>query len=729
MENRILSPRGAACPNAIALRGIAIVPRLIFRACMAAATLSAVVGPAAAYAARADVDANRLQHAASDPANWMSYGRTYDEQRFSPLTRISADNVRELGLAWFADLETNRGQEATPLVVDGVLYTSTAWSMVKAYDAATGRLIWAFDPKVPREIAPDICCDAVNRGVAVWKGRVYVGTLDGRLIALDAATGSPHWSVQTTDKSKRITITQAPRVVKNRVIIGMGGGEYNVRGYISAYDTASGKLAWRFYTVPGDPAKPFEAPVLAEAARTWSGQWWKLGGGGTTWDAIAYDPDLDLLYFGTDNGDPWNAKYRSENHGDDLFLTSIIAVRPETGKYVWHYQLVPGDEWDFSATQQIILADLRINGVLRKVLMQAPKDGFFYVLDRRTGKLLSAKPFTVVNWASGIDVQSGRPIENPAARYSQTGKSWVSLPGAMGAHSWQPMSYSPATGLVYIPANEAAFPYTPEASFVPKPRGMNNGLDKLAGDLPSDAGARSQIAAGLKGYVVAWNPSLAKEAWRIDLKGPWNGGLLSTAGNLLFQGNASGEFVAYRADSGERLWSQPTQTGVVAGPMTYEVDGVQYVAVLAGWGGVFPLVAGELSEKSGKQRNVSRLLVYKLGGGASLPAQESTDRPLDPPLERADEDTLGSGHALYANFCSDCHGARAHAGGVIPDLRTSALLGSDAWFEVVLGGALQSQGMASFANVLDHRQAAAVRSWVISVAQADKAAGAAAPSP
>jgi quinohemoprotein ethanol dehydrogenase len=702
--------------------------RLLCFACIASAIVLIEVPPQA-FAAQPPVDATRLEHAASDPANWMSYGRTYDEQRFSPLAQINADNVRELGLAWYADLDTNRGQEATPLVVDGVLYTSTAWSMVKAYDAASGRLIWAFDPKVPREIGPDICCDAVNRGVAVWKGRVYVGTLDGRLIALDAATGTPQWSVQTTDKSKRITITQAPRVVKDRVIIGMSGSEYNVRGYISAYDAATGKLAWRFFTVPGNPSQPFEAPILAKAARTWSGQWWKFGGGGATWDAIAYDPELDLLYFGTDNGDPWNAKFRSANRGDNLFLTSIIAVRPETGKYVWHYQLVPGDEWDFSATQQIILADVRIAGKLRKVLMQAPKDGFFYVLDRRTGKLLSAKPFTVVNWASGIDLRSGRPIETAAARYSRTGKPWLSLPGAMGGHSWQPMSYSPATGLVYIPANEAAFPYTPASVFDPKPRGMNIGLDRVAGDLPADPQARSQIAAGLKGYVVAWNPALAKQAWRIDLKGPWNGGLLSTAGNLLFQGNASGEFVAYRADSGERLWSLPTQTGVVAAPMTYQVDGVQYVAVLAGWGGVFPLVAGELAEKSGKQTNVSRLLVYKLGGTVSLPIQPSDDRPLEPPAETVDQDTLRTGHALYANFCSDCHGARAHGGGVLPDLRSSALLGSDAWFDVVLDGALKTNGMASFANVLDRRQAAAVRSWVISVARADSASAVVPQSP
>jgi quinohemoprotein ethanol dehydrogenase len=699
--------------------------RLALHACLVGMALLAGISESARPAgtgAPADVDSRRLRHADSDAANWLSYGRTYDEQRFSPLAQINANNVRELGLAWYADLDTNRGQEATPLVVDGVLYTSTAWSMVKAYDAATGRLIWSFDPQVPREIGPNICCDAVNRGVAAWMGKIYVGTLDGRLIALDAATGKPRWSVQTTDRTKRITVTQAPRVVRDRVIIGMSGGEYNVRGYISAYDAATGNLVWRFYTVPGNPARPFEQPILAKAARTWSGEWWKLGGGGTTWDAIAYDPDLDLLYFGTDNGDPWNAKFRSDNHGDNLFLTSIIAVRPETGQYVWHYQVVPGDEWDFSATQQIILADVAIDGQVRRVLMQAPKDGYFYVLDRRTGRLLSAKPFAPVNWASGIDLRSGRPIENAAARYSETGKPWLSMPGAMGAHSWQPMSFSPKTGLVYIPVNEAAFGYTPETSFVAEPRGMNNGLDKLAGDLPDDAGVRAQIKSSLKGYVVAWNPSLALEAWRIDLKGPWNGGLLSTAGNLLFQGNASGEFVAYRADSGERLWSQPARTGVVAGPMTYEVNGVQYVAVMAGWGGVFPLVAGELSEKSGRQHNVSRLLVYKLGGNGSLPQQQVVERPLSPPAESADAETLHTGHALYSSFCSDCHGARAFGGGVTPDLRRSGFLASDGWFEIVLGGALKDQGMASFVNVLDRRQAAAIRSWVISVAQADRAA-------
>lgn len=299
----------------------------------------------------------------------------------------------------------------------------------------------------------------------------------------------------------------------------------------------------------------------------------------------------------------------------------------------------------------------------------------------------------------------------------------------MGAHSWQPMSFNPATGLVYIPVNDAAFGYTPETTFSPKPRGMNNGLDKLAGDLPADPDVRAQIAAGLKGSVVAWDPALAREAWRIDLKGPWNGGVLSTAGNLLFQGNASGNFAAYRTDNGEPLWSQAAQTGVIAGPMTYEVNGVQYVAVLAGWGGVFPLVAGELAEKSGKQRNISRLLVYRLGGTAELPALPADEASLNPPTENADATTLATGHELFANFCSDCHGARAHGGGVVPDLRASGLLGSDAWFDVVLGGVLKGEGMASFSNVLDHEQASKVRSWVISIAQSDKTAQTAAHAP
>jgi PQQ-dependent dehydrogenase (methanol/ethanol family) len=332
---------------------------------------------------KAGVDEARLNGADRDPANWLVYGRTYSEQRFSPLTRITADNANELGLAWCGDFDTNRGQEATPLIIDGVMYVSTAWSVVKAFDAKTGNPLWSYDPAVARELGVKGCCDVVNRGVAAWKGKIYVATFDGRLIALDAGTGKPVWSVLTIDPSKPFTITPAPRVIKGRAVIGTSGSEYGVRGYISAYDGDTGQLAWRFYTVPGDPSKPFENEAMAMAAKTWHGEWWKLGGGGTVWESISYDPELNLIYFGTSNGTEWNQAYRSAGQGDNLFLSSIVAINADTGAYLWHYQTTPGEEWDYDAVQQLILADLSIDGTQRQVVMQANKNGFFYVLDRK----------------------------------------------------------------------------------------------------------------------------------------------------------------------------------------------------------------------------------------------------------------------------------------------------------------------------------------------------------
>src|SRR6266851_3933851 len=389
----------------------------------ATALLLCTVGVGQAWAAEAPVkvDAARMNNADRDAANWLSYGRTYSEQRFSPLTKITSDNAKQLGLAWSADLDTNRGQEATPLIIDGVMYVSTAWSMVKAYDAKTGKLLWSYDPEVPRELGVRGCCDVVNRGVAAWNGKIYVGTFDGRLVALDAASGKPVWSVVTVDQNKAFTITQAPRVIKGRVVIGNSGGEYGVRGYISAYDAETGTLAWRFYTVPGDPSQPFENQAMADAAKTRHGEWWKLGGGGTVWDAISYDPELNLVYFGVGNGLEWSRANRSAGKGDNLFLSSIMALNADTGAYVWHYQATPGEEWDYDAVQQLILADLAIDGKRRKVLMQANKNGFFYILDRSTGKLISAKAFVPINWASGIDKKTGRPIEHSDIRYSDTG--------------------------------------------------------------------------------------------------------------------------------------------------------------------------------------------------------------------------------------------------------------------------------------------------------------------
>ena len=643
----------------------------------------------------------------------MTYGRTYGEQHFSPLNQINDQNVSQLGLAWYYNLDTNRGQEATPLVVDGVMYFTSAWSKVFALNAATGQLLWSYDPKVPGNWAVNACCDVVNRGVAAWNGKIFVGSLDGRLIALDAKTGRLIWETLTIDPDSRYTITGAPRVAKGKVIIGNGGGEFGVRGYVSAYDSETGKLVWRFYTVPGDPSKPSENPILAKAVQTWSGEWWKLGGGGTVWNAIAYDPELDQLYIGTGNGTPWSEKFRSPRGGDNLFTCSIIALKMETGEYIWHYQEDPGDAWDFDSAEDIILADLEIEGHARKILMQAPKNGFFYVLDRTNGDLLSAKPYTFVNWASGVDLRTGRPIETAVARYAGADPAPI-VPGPIGAHSWQPMSYSPITRLAYIPVNDAGFKYKQLESFTPKKLAPNYGIDVVAAGMPQDPKVKKMILATVKGKLVAWDPVQQKAAWTIERPGPWNGGTLATAGNLVLEGTASGNFEAYRADTGAKLWSFAAQTGVMAGPVTYEVGGQQYIAVLAGWGGVFPLAAGEVSFASGRVDNVSRALVFKLGGKASLPPLQTTEQPqltaLPNPPSSA---TVRKGEQLFQTYCAGCHGDVAVSGGVLPDLRRSGALTNDSWFEIVLRGDLQSEGMVSFSKELSRDDAAAIRSYVI----------------
>ncbi|MFT5611262.1 MAG: quinohemoprotein ethanol dehydrogenase, partial [Polaribacter sp.] len=394
----------------------------------------------------------------ADSSSWLSHGRTYSEQRHSPLASINKDSVSGLGLAWSYDLGTSRGIEATPIVRDGVIYVTSTWNIVHALDARSGDPLWTFDPIVDKAQGAKGCCDVVNRGVAVWGDSVFTATIDGRLISLNAKTGEKNWDVNTVDKSKPYTITGAPRIVKGKVIIGNGGAELGVRGYISAYDVDSGKMLWRFFTVPGNPADGFENDSMEMAAKTWTGEYWAAGGGGTAWDSMAYDPELDLLYVGIGNGSPWNQSIRSPEGGDNLFLSSILAVRPDTGEYVWHYQTTPGETWDYTATQHMILAELEIDGAQRKVIMQAPKNGFFYVIDRTNGEFISAQNFVEVNWATHIDQTTGRPVEIPAARYS--GKApYLQLPGPLGAHNWHPMSYSPDTGLVYIPAQEAPWVY------------------------------------------------------------------------------------------------------------------------------------------------------------------------------------------------------------------------------------------------------------------------------
>ncbi|WP_043115012.1 PQQ-dependent dehydrogenase, methanol/ethanol family [Solimonas soli] len=688
----------------------------------------------AAVTAAASNDARRIASAASDADNWLSHGRGYDETRHSPLKQIDAGNVGKLGLAWSYDLDTRRGQEATPLVVDGTLYTTSAWSKVFAFDAVSGRLLWSYDPQVPGETAVKACCDVVNRGVAYWGGKVFVGTLDGRLIGLDARSGKMLWSTVTVDRSRNYTITGAPRVVKGRVLIGNGGAEFGVRGYLSAYDADTGKLVWRFYTVPGEPGVKDGAAsdeILAKVSDTWSGEWWKNGGGGgTVWDSMAYDPELDLLYIGVGNGSYWRRTLRSAGGGDNLFLASIVALRPETGQYVWHYQETPGDQWDYVATSHMILADLKIEGQMRKVLMQAPKNGFFYVLDRVTGKLISAAPYVPVNWAKGIDKATGRPIFNPDADYAKTGKPWLAMPGALGAHDWMPMAYNPDTGYVYIPAYELGFPYVVDPTFAPKPKGVNLGVDLGALNLPDDPQVKAAVRKSVKGYLIAWDPKSQKEVWRVPQPSAWNGGLLSTSGNLVFEGDGGCMFNAYDARTGEKLWSYDVQTGVIAPPITWAKDGKQYVTLVAGWGGAFPLLVGGLSwGEKGPVPNRSRVLTFSLGGDKRLPAPApETPKPLQTPPQIGDAATIALGRKAYDRTCVVCHGSGAVSGGIAPDLRYSVAIANKAyWDGIVSDGVLSARGMVGFKENFTPEEIEAIRAYVISRAhiQAAENAGAA----
>lgn len=662
--------------------------------------------------------------ASAPEGEWLSYGRDYYEQRYATLTQINDQTVKDLGLAWSHDLETARGQEATPLMHDGVLYTTTAWSMVKAFDAATGRLLWSYDPKVPRETLVRVCCDAVNRGAALYGDKLFVGALDGRLIALDAKTGKEVWAKTVVPDQQSYSITGAPRIAKGKVLIGSGGAEYRARGSIAAFDPETGAELWRFHTVPGDPSKGFENPAMERAAKTWSGNWWELGGGGTVWDSITYDPTTNLVLFGTGNAEPWNPAPVGRE-GDSLFTSSIVAVNADTGEYAWHFQETPEDRWDFDSNAQITIADLTIGGKQRHVALHAPKNGYFYVLDAKTGEFISAGSFAQQNWTTGIDPKTGRPQIAEAARYEKTGVPFVSMPGALGAHSWQPMSFSPKTGLVYIPVNNAAFPYAAAKDWKPSAIGFQTGTDGGKVAMPADKAAREGAAAATTGALVAWDPVAQKAAWTVPYKGPWNGGTLATAGNLVFQGSAAGEFAAFSADKGAKLWSFPAQSGIIAAPMTYAINGEQYVAIMVGWGGVWDLAVGTLANKSGSVRNISRLLVFKLGAKGQLPPLPPSNKlVLDPPAFRGKPDQVAVGGDRYARYCSVCHGDAAVAGGLVPDLRRSGAVGSpDAFNAVVLEGALKHNGMVSFSSALNGGDVEAIRQYVIKRANEDKALG------
>lgn len=685
----------------------------------------------ASAAYTASVNSGRLIAADQEPGQWMSHGRSYDEQRFSPLDAINQSNVGELALAWHADMGTSRGQEATPIVVDGALYVTTAWSTIEAFDVESGELIWAYDPEVDRAKGVDACCDVVNRGVAVWEGKVFMGTLDGRLLALDSKSGELLWEEMTVDTTKPYTVTGAPRVIKGKVMIGNGGAELGVRGYVSAYDADTGNLDWRFYTVPGNPADGFETPELEEAAKTWNGKWWEQGGGGTVWDSMAYDPELDLLYIGVGNGSPWNQAIRSPGGGDNLFLTSIIALDPDDGSYRWHYQTTPGETWDYTATQHIILADLEIDGEERRVVMQAPKNGFFYVLDAASGELISAENFVPVNWATHVDLETGRPVEIEAARYDRTGEAHIVFPGPQGGHNWHPMAFNPQTGLVYIPTREQSTGYVSDPNFEASIRGWNTGIDFAKGAALMRSSEHTPRPR--KSYLQAWDPVAQKKVWRAEQPDPSDtSGVLTTAGNLVFQGNSAGEFVAYHAESGERLWTAKTQAAVVAAPSTYTVNDEQYVAILVGSRGLPADGEGEVDATTKRSTNNSRLLIYKLGGTDSLPDtpvelagaedEQSTDRPAPPPVTAGIE-TIAHGEQVYGRFCSVCHGDNAASPdvGTFPDLRHSLRIrGDEAWASVVLEGELADKGMVSFAPSISESDAEAIRAYVISQANQEQ---------
>jgi len=584
-----------------------------------------LVGGAAAWAGDGNrVDDRALINASRDGNDWLSNGRDYTEQRYSPLTQINASNVSRLGLAWYYDTGSDRGTvETTPIVSDGVMYATLPWSVVVALDAHTGQEKWRWDPHIPhmnfpagsagnpnkvRE-GPSVCCGPANRGVALYEGKVYVGTLDSRLVALDQETGKIVWEAQTIDKNADYSITGAPRIARGKVIIGNAGGEYGVRGFVSAYDAETGKEIWRWYTVPGDPSKPFENKAMEAAAKTWAGEWWNLGGGGNVWDGIAYDPELNMVYIGVGQGGPWVQGFRDPMRKDNLYLCSIVALNADTGQYVWHFQTTPADEWDYDATQGLTLADIKIGGKLRHVIMQAPKNGYFYVLDRKTGKFISGAPYVKVTWSTGLDPKTGRPHEAPGMRYEE--KPIEASPGPAGGHAWQAMSYNPNTGLVYIPSLDSTFTYIATKEFKPELGVYNWGIvfrppppppGAAAGELPPPPANQA--------FLQARDPATQKEVWRVE--GMNGGGTVTTAGNLVFGATNGGDLVAVNADKGEKLWSAKLMPGL-ANPATYVVDGKQYVSVLAGRGGK------------------ARIYTFALDANIPMPARPATPPPAGPP--------------------------------------------------------------------------------------------------
>ena len=669
------------------------------------------------------VNQERLLKGTADPHQWSQYGGSYNEQRFSPLKAINSQNVKDLGLAWYADYDTNQNQHGSPLYVDGVIYVSTARNVVHAFDARNGKRLWTYTPI----LIPNPNLGLVNRGIAAYNGKIYMGMLDAKLVAIDAKTGKPAWTVDTVPASlglgamaKNYSITMAPRVAKGKVFVGGSGGEFGVRGWIAAFDAETGKEVWRFWTVPGDPAKPDHAisdGPLAKAVATWPKdiEYWKQGGGGTIWDATVYDPVTDLLYFGTGNGTPWNREMRDPTDGDNLYVASLIAVKPDTGEYVWHYQETPGDSWDYDAISPLVTADITIGGQKKHVIIQPSKNGLIYVIEAATGKLISGDAFTGVTWATGVDLKTGRPIEVPGARYET--EPFNIGPGAPGGHTWHPNAYSPDTGLIYIPTWENYSAMAPQARPAP---GVAPPLVAFGGRIDR-ATLKPHNKQADNGWLQAWDPVARKAVWETP-KGPRaTSGVLATGGNLVFMGNSGGkQIAAYDAKTGEKLWNFDAQTAVYAAPITYELDGVQYVAASVGGtaqGGYFA-------------PTYARMLVFAIGGSASLPPNATYTPPaLDPPPLTASADVVAQGGQLYEKNCAVCHGANAtQQRSSFPNLTVTPFLHSqEAFDQVVLQGLRVEKGMGSFSKELQAQDAAAVRAYLISRANEIKNGPPAAP--